>query len=268
MRGVSAEALSTSIERVEELAESGDAQRLGSELFAVVGVLVREPALRRAMTDPAAAPSARAGLVDSVFSGKLSDPAVQAVTATAEARWSAVGDFVDAVEMLGVLAAAIAAEKDGRLGELEDELFRFSRVVSGDPALRDAISNKQIPVDKRRGLVSGLLEDKASASAVELAVQAVDSRHRSFQAALEAYQKVVADRQNRLVAVVRTAIELTDDEHSRLAEALRTMYDHEVHLNVVVDHDVLGGIRVELGDDVIDGTIAAKLDDARRRMTR
>jgi F-type H+-transporting ATPase subunit delta len=161
----------------------------------------------------------------------------------------------------------IDSEKAGHLSELEDELFRFGRVVSGDPALRDAITNKQVPAQHRQDLVRSLLGDKVSPSATSLAVQAVSSRHRSFEVALEVLQKLAADRQQRLVAVVRTAIDLDDDQRTRLAAALENQYDRNVHLNVLVEPDVLGGIRVELGDDVIDGTVVARLDDARRRMT-
>lgn len=266
MRGLSAEGLAGSVERVEALASAGDAERLGTQLFAVAGVLMHEASLRRAMTDPSAAAGARSGLAGSVFTGKVDEATVEAVSATAAARWSSAADFVDALEMLGVLAIAIDAEKAGHLDELEDELFRFGRVVSGDPRLRDAVTNQQVPVANREVLVSGLLEGKVTSSTIKLAVQAVDARHRSFEAAIEAYQKVVADRQNQLVAVVRSATELTEDQRERLAAALGRQYGHQVHLNVVVDPGVLGGISVEIGDDVIDGTVAGRLDDARRRM--
>jgi F-type H+-transporting ATPase subunit delta len=115
--------------------------------------------------------------------------------------------------------------------------------------------------------VSDLLEGKATAPAVRLAVHAVASGHRSFEAAIEAFQKIAADRQRRVVALVRVAVDLTGDERTRLAGALSRQYGRDVHLNVVVDPVVLGGVRVEVGDEVIDGTVAGRLDDARRRMT-
>ena len=266
MRGVSAEGLAQSVERVESLAADGDAAELGTALFAVADLLGHEPSLRRAMTDPSADGESKRRLAHAVFDDKLTTDAVEAAATAAASRWSSAGDFVDAMEYLAALSLVIAADKDGQLSELEDELFRFARVVSASPQLRDAITNQQLGIQRRQDLVSGLLDGKVSQSAERLAVHAVSSRTGSFEAALEDYQQIAAARQQRLVALVRTAIELTDEQHDRLAAALAEQYGQEVHLNIVLDPTVLGGIRVELGDDVIDGTITSRLDEARRQI--
>jgi len=266
MRGISAEGYAESVERLEAVAADGDAAQVGNDLFAVAGVLGKEPALRRALTDPSAASEAKSSLARGVFGDKLGAGAVDVVATAAAARWSSTADFVDAIEQLGALALVIDSEKAGKLSDLEDELFRFERIVSGDAELRDAITNRVVPVQHRQDLVRSLLGDKVSASAASLSVQAVATRHRSFELALEHFQKMVSDRQQRLVAVVRTAIDLAPDQRDRLAAALSSQYGREVQLNVLVDPEVLGGIRVELGDDVIDGTVASRLDDAHRRM--
>jgi F-type H+-transporting ATPase subunit delta len=266
MRGISAEGLADSVAKVEELAAAGNANQLGSELFAVADLLGREAALRRALTDPSTGGKGKRSLAQAVFRGKLGDEAIEVVATAAGSRWSSASDFVDAIEQLGALALVIAAEGAGELSELEDELFRFGRVILGDARLRDAITNRQVPVEHRQALVRSLLEGKASESAVTLAVHAVASRHRSVELALEDYQRVAAERQQRLVAVVRSAIELSEDQRTRLAEALARQYGSKIQLNVVVDPEVLGGVRVELGDDVIDGTVSARLDEAARRL--
>lgn len=267
MRGVSAEGRTSSVQRLLEVAEDGDASVIGSELLAIANTLGREPALRRAMTDPSAAAEAKAGLARSIFEGKVSDSTLDVIATVAAARWSSTGDFADTVEELGVLAIVVDSEKSGHLSELEDELFRFGRVVLADPALRDAITNRQVAVERRQALVRELLDGKVSASAATLAGYAVASRHPSFEHALDAFQTIAADRQKRLVALVRTAVDLTVFQRERLTGALGAQYGQAVHLNVVVDPEVLGGIRVELGDDVIDGTVVARLADARRQMT-
>jgi F-type H+-transporting ATPase subunit delta len=267
MRGMSAEGFARTSERLEALADSADAQMLGDGLLSVASLLQREPSLRRALTDPAASADAKDRLARGILSGKVSGEAVEVVATAAGARWSSAGDFVAALEQLGATSLAIAAEKESRLAELEDDLFRFGRIVAGDPGLRDAISNKQVPVARRQQLVSDLLEGRATAPAVRLAVQAVASGHRSFEAAIEEFQKIAADRQRRVVALVRVAVDLTGEERTRLAGALSRLYRRDIHLNVVVDPLVLGGVRVEVGEEVIDGTVAGKLDDARRRMT-
>jgi F-type H+-transporting ATPase subunit delta len=264
---MSAEGFALTRERLEALAESADAQRLGDGLLSVASLLQREPSLRRALTDPAASTEAKDRLARGILGGKVSEETVEVVATAAGTRWSSTTDFVAALEQLGALSLAIAADKESRLAELEDDLFRFGRIVLGDPGLRDAISNKQLPVTRRQELVSNLLEGKATAPAVRLAVQAVASGHRSFEAALEEFQRIAAERQRRAVALVRTAVDLTPDERTRLAGALSEQYGRDVHVNVVVDATILGGIRVEIGDEVIDGTVAGRLEDARRRMT-
>lgn len=266
MRGLSADGLAESRSHVEALAADHDAALLGEQLFAVADLLGREASLRRALTDPSASSEARTQLSRAVLDGRVSDETTDAIATAAGSSWSSAGDFVDAVEQLAALSLVIEAEKAGQLGELEDELFRFGRVVLAEPPLRDAITNKQVAVEHRQDLVRGLLQDKVSPSAVSLAVHAVGSRHRSFELAIEEYQKIAADRRQRLVAVVRSAVALTDDERDRLAAALAQMYGRNIQLNVAVDPEVLGGIRVELGDDVIDGTVSARLDEARRRL--
>ena len=266
MRGVSAAGLVKAEERVTALAEAGNALPLGQELFAVAGLLGVQPSLRRALTDPAAAPEARRNLADRVLQGRVSPATVDTVATAVTARWSSAGDLVVALEQLGVLAVVIDADKAGQLDDLEDQLFRFSRVVAGNASLRDAITNKQAPLALRQRLVSGLLDGKALPAATALAVQAVASRHRSLESALEEYQRVAAEREHRLVATVRAAVDLNVEELGRLGAALARIYGSEVHLNVVVDPTVIGGIRVDIGGDVIDGTLSSRLDDARRRL--
>lgn len=267
MRGYSAESLALSMDRVSELSAVDTGETLGEELFAVADVLSTQGSLRRALTDLSASEAAKSSLVRALFGGKVGDSTVDVLATAVSARWSSAADMVDAVEHLGVLAVVIAAERADGLDNLEDELFRFGRVVAGDPRLRDAVTNKQLEVSRRQQLVSSLLEGKASSATTRLAVRAVASRERSFEAAIDSYQQVAAERRNRTIAVVRTAIDLTDSESDSLAMALGRMYGRDIHLNVVLDPSVLGGIRIELGDDVIDGTVAGRLDDARRRMT-
>ena len=121
-------------------------------------------------------------------------------------------------------------------------------------------------VEDKRALVRGLLDGRYTPAAVRLAEQSVAGSHRTVAVAMEEYQKVAAAHRNRLVATVRVARELTEVDAQRLAGVLAGQYGRPVHLNVVVDPEVMGGMRVEIGDDVIDGTVASRLDEARRRL--
>jgi F-type H+-transporting ATPase subunit delta len=183
------------------------------------------------------------------------------------ARWSRTRDLPDAIETLAVLADLIGADLDGVADDLEDELFRFGRIVEARPALRDALSNDTLPDANKIALVAALLDGKATDSTVRLVNQvATRPRGRSPEDALAAYGDVAAQRRDRLVARVTTAIPLSDAEGERLGLALAGIYGHGVHLQIEIDAALVGGVVVQVGDEVLDGSVAGRLADARRRL--
>lgn len=267
MRGASAESLATLTEILGSSVESGaDAPRMGDDLFGVAEVLRREPGLRRIVTDASIAPEAKGDLARQVFGERLDSASLELVAKAASLRWASTRDLGDALEQLGVIAVVKGADRAGQADALEDELFGFGRMVTGNPGLRDALSDPARSTNDKRALVRSLLDGKATPAAIRLAEQSVDGTHRTVSVAIEEYQKVAADHRNRLVATVRVARELADGDKQRLEGALSGQYGRPVHLNVVVDPGVIGGMKVEIGDDVIDGTVASRLDDARRRL--
>jgi F-type H+-transporting ATPase subunit delta len=268
MRGISRASLAEVEERLEPLTASPQAaSALGDELFAVAGLLASVPVLRRALGDPSRPAEARSALASSVLAGKVSDEASGLVAAVAAARWSAPGDLTDAVERLAVLAIVAAAEQEGRLDELEDELFRFGRIVGSQPDLRIALTNPFRPAGAKRQLLAQLLVDKATPEAVRLITQAaVNPLGRSLDVSLDEYAQLAAQRRARLVAEVHVAVPLTADQRRRLSGALTAVYGHQVHLNVVLDPRVTGGMTVRIGDELIDGSVASRLAEAGRRL--
>lgn len=263
LRGASAEALVALGEKLEGTSE-GDAARLGEDLFAVAAVLRAEPGLRRVATDISTDASAKSGLIREIFEGKVSTPALELVADAVERRWTRTRDLGDALEHLGVVAVVESAGDDA--SRLSDELFAVGQLIDAQPDLRTALSDPaRTPSDKGR-LIADVLAGKTLKATQRLAEQALAGSHRSVTAALEDYQKIAAEAYGRRVAQVRVAQELSDAEVERLRSTLSSQYGRTVHLNVVVDPAVLGGMRVEIGDDVIDGTVSSKLDDARRRL--
>jgi len=268
MRGTSRASLSAAKERLAaDLAGSSAAQadQVGAELFAVAGLLDREPGLRRGLSDPSRDMTARSSLAETLLAGRISPAALEQMTGLAGARWSEPGDLTDAVEQLAVLAVAEAADRDGKLDELEDELFRFGRIVQGNTGLRSALSNQFVPPHGRASLVTDLVSGKVTEPAQRLMAQAATHpRGRSLDAALESYANLAAELRARLVAEVRVAVPLSEAQRARLAAALVAIYGHDVHLNVVVDPGMLGGISVRIGDELINGSIASRLAELRR----
>jgi F-type H+-transporting ATPase subunit delta len=268
MRGISRTSLAELEERLEPLAGTATAAaNLGNELFAVAGVLAAQPALRRALSDPSRSPEARSDLATELFGGKVSEATAGLVAAAAAARWSAPGDVTAAVEQLAVQAMAAAAEHENRLDDLEDDLFRFSRVVVSQPELRIALTNPFVAADAKRELLDQLLADKATPEAVRLITEAaVNPLGRSLDVSLADYAGVAARRRERLVAEVHVVVPLTEEQRSRLAAALATAYGHQVHLNIVIDPRVAGGMTIRIGDELIDGSVATRLAEARRKL--
>jgi F-type H+-transporting ATPase subunit delta len=267
MRGASAGSLERLTDQLGTAIESGsDAARTAEDLFAVSALLRREPSLRRMTTDLSLQPAAKSDFVRGLLAEQLDPASMDVVAGAVTQRWAATRDLADALEELGVIAVVKGADRAGQADALEDELFGFGRLVSENPELRDALSDPARSAEDKHALLDGLLDGRVTAATAALAKQAVVSSHRTVTVAVEHYQKVAANNRNRLVATVRVARELSDADRQRLQGVLARQYDKPVHLNVVVDPEVVGGVKVDIGDDVIDGTVANRLDDARRRL--
>ncbi|MEI5674649.1 MULTISPECIES: F0F1 ATP synthase subunit delta [Nocardioides] len=266
LRGASADALAALTTELESVLSGAgsSASTVGDELFSVAATLRSEGALRRFATDGSIPAEAKAGLVQQVFAGKVDGGTLGVLTKAVSSRWTAARDLADTLEHLGAVAVVRSAGQDG--GRLSDELFAFAQVVKANPELRDALSDPARSIQDKSSLLHGLLDGKALPATVTLAVQSLSGTHRTVGAALNEYQKIAAEVHGQGVATVRVARDLSDAERGRLEQALSTQYGRPVHLNLVVDPSVLGGIRVEIGDDVIDGTVSSRLDDARRRL--
>jgi F-type H+-transporting ATPase subunit delta len=260
MRGISARSLEEVLSAVD--AAQGTSE-LGTQLFGVVALLDANPALRRVLTDPSTESDAKADLAARILGSQVAPGTVDVVRAAAAARWNAGRDLSDALETAGVSALVARAED---AGTLETELFEIGRTVAGDVELRGVVTDRTYPAAAKASLLATLLGQKVSPEALELAQQAVVARTGSFEKVLTTFGEVAARRRDRAVAVVRVAYELSDDERSRLASALAGRYGRDVHLNVVVDPTVVGGIAVSVGGEVVDGTMSSRLEAARRRL--
>ena len=269
MNGASREALAAARERLDALTDSTsvDAAQLADELAAVTALLDREVSLRRVLTDPAQAADAKADLAGRIFGGHVSGAASDLVSGTVRSRWSQSRDLVDALEDLADTADLTAAQKAGALDDVEDELFRFGRIVSSNTELRAALTNRSANAQAKSELLRSLLGGRANVATERLVTRLVTApRGRSLEAGLESLSKLAAERRDRLVATVTSAVPLNDRQKQRLCAALAKLYGRQMHLNIDVDPEVLGGIRVQVGDEVINGSIADRLEDAGRRM--
>ncbi|MGI5194811.1 F0F1 ATP synthase subunit delta [Streptomyces sp. CA-288835] len=267
--GASREATAAARERLDALTDSTsvDALALADELAAVTALLDREISLRRVLTDPAQPGEAKAELAGRLFGGQVGEATVDLVSGMVRSRWSQPRNLVDAMEELANTADLTAAQQAGTLDEVEDELFRFGRIVSSSTELRAALTNRAAGTAAKTELLRSLLGGRAKTGTERLVTRLVTApRGRSLEAGLESLSKLAAERRDRMVAVVTSAVPLSDPQKRRLGAALAKLYGRPMHLNLDVDPEVVGGIRVQVGDEVINGSIADRLEDASRRM--
>jgi len=271
MRGMSRASLADVKERLDAVLAGSDgpeaAEQLGDQLFAVTGLLDDQARLRRVLSDPTRAASARQSLAEGLLRGKISPPALELVATLVAENWSEPADLPDAAEQLAVLAVVEAADRQGELDDVEDELFRFGRVVNADAQLRIALSDPFIEAGRKNDLLQALLGGKVTEPTMRLVSQATGRpRGRSLDVSLDEYAHLAAERRERLVAEVHVAIALSAEQRDRLRRALVAAYSRDVHLNIVLDPKVIGGISVQIADEIIDGTMAGRLAGLRQRM--
>lgn len=268
---------------------------LAAELSAVRGVIDGSDDLRRALTDPGVPVPARKGVLNDLFGPHVGATTMRllgfvldkdrASETVGDIDWLAerfdaasrnlapVGDVVlgtkGAEERVDGFATAVLHTVDGErdLSNLEDELFRFSRVVTGSDELRAALGSRDVPAANRRRLVTDLLQGKATPATVALATYATQvGRPRDYEDLLEYLVARVAAESNRRVAEVRAAVAMDEQQERHLAEALARVIGHDVDVRVSVDPSVVAGFVATIGDTVVDASARHQLDLLKERL--
>jgi F-type H+-transporting ATPase subunit delta len=248
-------------------ASAADVRRLGDELFAVTRLLTEQRGLRRLLSDPSSPEEARAGLVQRLFGQQLAAPTLDVATGLVRSRWSRPGDLVTAFETLARQALLAVAEKDGSLDDVEDQLFRFGRVLDREPQLATLLADTATPAERRIALLEQLVGGKVSAVTAALLRETVRlPRDRHLDVVCEELAELAAARRNRSVARVTAPVPLTSVQEQRLTDTLTRLYGRPISLQVELDPEILGGLVVRVGDEVIDGSVASKLAAARRAL--
>jgi F-type H+-transporting ATPase subunit delta len=159
------------------------------------------------------------------------------------------------------------ATADGRLEQVEDEIFRIGQTVEASDELRSVLSDPVLPVEKRQQIIEDLLKGKASQTTVGAVSMIVAAGH---AADLPAIARTVLEKgaaaRRHAIAEVRSAVPLSDKQRTRLAEALKKATGKDVEIKVVIDPTVLGGVITQIGDTVIDGSVRHRLSRVRETL--
>ena len=237
---------------------------LADELGSVANLLGAQPRLRRTLADPTTDARLRGVLTRSLFGGKVGEEAVDLVATAVSQRWSAPWDLADAIQALSDDVLLVSADQQHQLDEVEDELFRFERILADNGQLVASLDDANVPAVRRVELLRSVLADKVNPITFGLVAHAISSaRKASLQLALDDLLEASAVRRNRSVARVVSATELTDQQSERLGVALSSLYGRPIAVRSAVNRGIQGGLEVRVGDELIDGTIATRLTAAR-----
>jgi F-type H+-transporting ATPase subunit delta len=256
----------TALDAAIKGASAASASELSSHLFFAADVFAGNTSLRRAITDPSRDKAAKAALVKDLFGKSTGALAVSLMSDVSALRWSATKDVIHVIEQLAIEAEASAANISNELDRVEDEFFETSRLVADNFELRKALVSVGSS-DAKSALIAEVLGKKASSSTVKLASALVSHlRGRSIEAAFADYLFGLANRRNRLIAVVRTASALTDAQATRLATVLEKKVGQPIRINVQIDPTILGGVSIKFADELVDGSVVNRLANAGRAL--
>lgn len=233
---------------------------VGGELLRAAGQLAASPALAAALGDASAPAESKTQVVERLFGGFSAD-ARSVLAVAVQARWSNTSEFVAGVEELGLRAEGLVNPA------LADELLAVADLVDRSHELQLSLGSKLAEPAGKVALVERLLSGKTSASAVSVVSHlAANPRGRRIDAALRAAARTVADQAGNELATVTVAAPLSAAQQDRLARALEQSAGRPVKITTVVDPEVIGGVRIQLADDVIDGSVRARLEDLRQQL--
>ena len=256
-----------SLDSVLKSLSIADSSTLASDLFVVVATLDSSTPLRRAITDGSRDAASKAALASELFGKSISAHALKLVSELSALRWSSPSNLGDVLEQLAVESEASAANMANELERMEEELFAFSRIVVGDAELRQALNSTKYSSEGKRVLVAKLLGSKISASTTRLIGHLVSGlRGRNIESTINFYSAAIAARRERVIAHVRSAVDMTDAQKEKLTKTLSQKIGQPVQLNVEIDETVLGGLSIRFADELIDATIVSRLADAGRAL--
>lgn len=273
MRSASRQALTNLLDRFGEIAEDLDdtaLTTLADDLASVVQLLAREVVVTRYLAVRAEEPAPRVRLIERVLSGKVGDPALDVLRSAVSERWSDSDDLLVALQHIARQAFFVRAEHSGQLDEVKDELFWFSRILDEEPQLATLLGDTTVPTEGRVSLLCNVLgragkgvnpiADALLAQTVELL------RGEPAEAAVLCLAEVAVGRHGEVVAHVGAAAELSDAQHTRLTDVLARIYGHKVTVQFHIHPELLGGLAISVGDEVIDGTLSSRLAEAQTRL--
>ncbi|MGA0857582.1 MAG: F0F1 ATP synthase subunit delta [Candidatus Nanopelagicales bacterium] len=265
MLGTSRDSLNSLVASLSSVTIDESVVQACREIFEVCGILESDKALRSALADSGRSPESRKVLVEDLFKAKISTIALLVLSDVATNRWSSESDIIEALEELSARLLFLTSQQKGELDAVEQELFRIARLVQTNSELQMALTNPALDSSVKSAVMNDLLAKQVNSVTLLIAQHVVANlRDQRADAAFSRMSDIAASIRNRTVAEVRVAIALSAEQSTKLASVLKRLAGKDVSLNVIIDPNIIGGVSVRLGDEVFDGSIHSRLEQARR----
>jgi len=273
MAGVSSESLAVALASLEVKLPNASLQ-LAKELFGILGTVDSSAGLRRALTDPSRSADEKSALVKRLFGGNVSADAAEIASGLAGSRWASARDIGDALETLAATVVIAVAENKSAvsasgltgLEALENDLFAFSQSVESNHEVQRALSEPQASPAAKIGLAERLVPGASEEAKVLIAQAVTQPRGLKATRLVRRFAELAAKRQQRWIATVGVTRPLTEAQTSRLQTALNSLYGRDLKINLNVDPALIGGIRIQVADEVVDASVAARLGQLHRQL--
>jgi F-type H+-transporting ATPase subunit delta len=273
MAGISSESLTTALAQLEAKLPFASLQ-LAKDLFGILGTVDSSAGLRRALTDPSRNGDEKSALVRQLVGGKVSADAAEIAGGLASLRWATARDIGDALETLAATVvisvaenkSAVSASGISGLEELENDLFSFNQAVASNHEVQRALSEPQASAAAKATLASKLVPGVSEEAKVLITQAVTQPRGIKPTRLVERFAELAAKRQQRWIATVSVTRPLTQTQLARLQAGLNAMYGRELKVNINVDPSLIGGIRVQVGDEVLDASVLTRLGQLQRQL--
>ena len=269
MRGTSSTSFAEVLRQAEAAfaADGAAPETAAEELFSVADAIDSSNQLVRTLSDPGRPAEVKEATVRSLFGDRVSPRTLEACLEVVRRRWSEQEDILDALELLGVSTLLEQAQSEGVLEQVEGDLFEISRLIDDSGDLTATLDGLRENPSQRATILHALLDGRTHRLSAALAARAVGRRSETKPARrVEEFARFASDRRRRAFAAVSSAVPLNEAQQARLGAVLAAIYGREVQMNLQVDPDVVGGLRIQVGDDLYDATVLARLSRARSQM--
>ncbi|GAB88480.1 F0F1 ATP synthase subunit B/delta [Gordonia rhizosphera] len=239
------------------------------ELVNVLEFLHRQPVLRKKMSEVSEGPAAKENLVRRLFEGKVSPLVLTVLISASNGRWSSTADYITGLRRQAAMIVLTAAERDGSIERVEDELFRVGRVLDANPELASLLSDHTRDADRRVEMLRSLVGDQVHPHTWYLLSHQIRLLHgQPSEVAVDRLAQLAAARRGEVVAHVVSPTGLTDAQKARLSTVLGTIYGRTISVQTEIDPQILGGLRIGVGDELIEADVATRLAKAAESLPR